>query len=218
VRAREWVSEAMIQAMGKWLDRELELDVAIALGILGEKAERFAGKLERIFNRKIDAGDGLALAYGLVVANVDPKKRDAVLKRLLTNFDRIGDCHHGWFVITGVSNTYVLVAPLSKEIVKLCKDKDERIAGFAYGLLAAAGLSVREVTPELIRFIRGSANEESRAAAAYALTDIADYSHLPQLEEALKKESSAKVRKNLGASITYIKTFEPVTWYGPPEW
>jgi len=218
VRAREWVSEAMIQAMGKWLHRDLELDVPVALGILGAKAERYAGTLEKIFDRRIDAGDGLALAYGLVVANIDPTKRDAVLRRLLNNFDRIGDCRHGWLILTAVSNAYALVPPLSKELVKLCEDKDERVAGFACGLLASASLSVREVAPELIKFTRGKGDEEVRAAVAYALRDIAEYSHLPQLDEALKKESSAKVRKNLGATIKYIKTFEPVTWYGPPEW
>ena len=219
VERRPWVSEAMIEALAEGLNQDLEVDMAVALGILGSKAGPVVARLEKIFDGEITAGSGLALTHGLVLANIDPKKRDAVLRRLLANFDRIGDCHHGWFVITAVSNAYVLVAPLSKELVKFCGgDKDPKVAASAFGLLAEAGLPARGVVPELIEFMRGKADDESRADAAYTLKDLADFTHLPKLEEALKNEGSAKVRKNLDATIKYLKTFESVTWYGPPEW
>jgi hypothetical protein len=66
--------------------------------------------------------------------------------------------------------------------------------------------------------MRGKGDDDRRADAAYALSLIADYSQLAELQKALKEETSPKVRKNLKATINYIRSFESVTWYGSPEW
>jgi len=213
VRAREWVNEAMIQALGE----SGTLDAAVAVGILGEKA----GSLSKLMEERFDAalaGSGKAVTYGLVLASIDPKQRPAVLKRLCANQSRLGDCRHMWFFATAFSNAFELIGPMGKDIVKLVEDRDPDVARAAMGLLSSAELSARDVAPDVIKFMRSKADDNRRADAAYTLHKIADFSHLALLEEALKQESSPKVRKNLGATIKMIRTFEGGIFYGPPEW
>ena len=216
VRARDWVSGAMVDEMSQGFEHCL--DLVVALGGLGERDAGASAKLEKVFVGEIKDGNGLALTHGLVLANIDPKKREAVLRRLLTNLDQIGDCRHGWLILTGLSNAYALVPPISKDLVKLVEDPDPKVSRGSLWLLESAGLSVRGIAPAIIRFMRGKGDDDRRADAAYALSLIADYSQLAELEKALKEESSPKVRKNLKATINYIRSFESVTWYGSPEW
>jgi hypothetical protein len=220
VRAREWVTAPMIRALNSRLNETSGTDLftAVALGMLGEKGAMASRKLDELIESELEKGDGLAHVHTLILANITPREGKPVLRRLLGSTREIGGCMIGGaFFEAAIGNFNVLIGPLIPTLVELLDDANPKVSERSLGLASFAGLSARDVVPEAIRLLRGTANEGYRADVASTLSFIANYSDLPTLDAVLKVETSAKVRKNLSATIRYIRNFELVTWYGPPE-
>ncbi len=220
VRARNWVTQPMVDALCAHLGEPAEKgsdDVAVALGVLGERAAAAVEIVDRFIESELEKKDSGAVLHTLLLANIAPKQQERALRRLLES-GPLGGCMIGGEVLmNAICNANVLVASLQATLVKFINDPNPSVSSRALAQIAMGELSIRGAVPELIRFLREKAPERRRADAACTLSSIATYSDLPNLEEALKLETSPKVTKNLGATIEYIRNLGSVTWYGPSE-
>jgi hypothetical protein len=205
VRPGDWVTKDMIGALAEALDPyPYALEKAVALGVLGQRASAAGKRLEEL---QQEAGFPFALA----ISRIEPRKREAELRRVCTSSEQIGGCK-AVLVMAAIywcNAPCLLDGPAVQELVKLMDDPDPKVSEGAIWMLQLAGLGAREAVPDLLRFMRRKAEEGRRAYAAYALSRIADACHLPALKAALAREKSAAVRQELAWTLHWVETLQP---------
>src|SRR5262249_35088833 len=122
VRPRDWVDEALVRGLGDKVWSHFP-DPLVALGVLGERAAPVRKRLFEAHPENVRRVSGQWLCTALALARVEPKKRDAELRRFCKNVDKIGDCKGIWLLDASWSNALVLVeADAVKSLVKLVGD------------------------------------------------------------------------------------------------
>lgn len=199
---------------GKWINKVAALDVdalsVITLGRLGERAPHgAAAKLRKLFDGYIKRDDPYAILVGLALARVDPKNRDAALRAVCANWERLGPKFGDGILIFPNICYRIVDAESSRFLARTLEDSDKKVALGASVLLSFAGVSGREAVPLVLKFLESDADDEVQLWAAAALHEIADSTHLPALRAALKKQESETIRRELRRTINLISHVAP---------
>lgn len=211
IRPREWLTKEMIEVLGKPLQRTVPTKpgdplpgectwAVVTFGILGERAMSLADTLESRA-ASIPNCDGLALA------RIDPKRREAALRRLLEKPHPPtpgGVDFKGQIVVLDIA-WLLLDSEVAKGLAKFVDNPDPEVAAWACDILSLGGLAARDAAPMLLKYIRSEADEDRRAEAARTLSWVADNAQLPALDTALRAEKSGKVRAALESTVRWIK-------------
>jgi hypothetical protein len=222
IRPGKWVTQDTVKRLTNHLasassvkDDDFKLaspsfqNVALALGVLGERASSAGDALDALFKRTISDGNITAIGFGLALARVDPKRRDATLRHLCKNYSKLfEDAGRGTLLYLLEVPRTVVDAKLTHLLVRLLDDPDPAVAAGAGDVLARAGLSARDGVPDLLKYVGGTAAEQRRIMAAKVLSYMADYSHIPQLEKARAQEKSKAVRAELDLTVQFIKSLK----------
>jgi len=206
IRPGDWVSDELLKAMIDSLD-EQNTSMAIALGLLGKRARPAVKKLKELNDDAHRRGSACEVAFTLALAQLDPRGRDAGLRRL---FRQMASYWGRPIIVVCMDNTFVLVDEgMSKHLAGMLSDRG--VQGDAQFILANAGLQARAAVPEALRFVVGTVDDEGRAGAAALLAYIADYSRLPQLQAALRQVRAPRVRRSLESAIESIRDLKSPT-------
>jgi hypothetical protein len=222
IRPGKWVTQDTVKKLTKHLgsasslkDFDFKLasisfqNVALALGVLGERASAAGDALDALFKRTINDGNVTAIGFGLALARVDPKRREAALRHLCKNYSKLfEEAGRGTFIYLLEVPRTVVDAKLTHLLVRLLDDPDPAVAEGAGDVLVRAGLSARDGVPGLLKYVGGTGPEQRRIWAAKVLSYVADYSHIPQLEKAKAQEKSKAVRTELDATVQFIKSLK----------
>jgi hypothetical protein len=229
VGRNEWVNDAikdsLIGALGRNEDKQGQGFAIFALVTLGGKTDRAVvsgltrahsdiekrdpGVLgpDESYDDGLDPQDDLLMIWsGLALAAVDPPHRPAAMRAaFLANYHvNLGDwLTREMFNFPDLFCSAASNADWVKEAVSLVSDKDPRIARSAARFLQVVGPLARAATPQLMRLVGSSGDEDLRKAAADALAMVAEPSDLPRLRELVKK-CDGETKEVLETSIRVI--------------
>jgi hypothetical protein len=210
IRPGPWVSKDMIAELCKRFDamdkdnpRRGYTDLAVVLGMLGERAGCAARPLDRFRKFAQEDDNPEAVIYSLALARVDPSRRDEVLKQLY-EFLRGGISERG--AVHYLSNKVPLLvdASIIKSLAAAISDPSPIVGNSAYIVLMLSGEAAHPAFPSVLAFVRGTGDEDRRAYAAQLLR-FGDYSELPHLQRLLTKERSEPVRAGIESAIRAMK-------------
>ena len=220
-RPGPWVEPEMMAALIRHLEplaqsertpgaRYEGLDlVAVVLGLMGGKAAGAANTLDKVGQHASGDNHVLdAVVFGVALARIDHKREERVLRDAckVVN-DGIESPGHIRFLVLRMHS--LVDARISKQLVRLLDERDTKVAAGAATLLYFSGQAAQGAFNPLLAFVRGKAEEPTRAVAARALATVTPFSELPRLEEALKAEKSEKVRRALWLAIQDVKFLGP---------
>lgn len=183
--------------------------IPIILGSLGERALPAFESLKKCAEILSKRSSNHSLFVSLAMARINPKRRNAVLERLLARSAKIKHSYGGDFASVFQLKEYLYLfmdSDFSRYLGKKLFHRNKGFQGLSMSILGYSGLRSKDAVPDLVKFVQGNANETWRSNAATCLRQIAVESQIDLMEQALKNVRSKYVRDSLEISIKSVKT------------
>lgn len=206
-----WVDESVNQEMTEGLDTpgELSAVAALALSRTVPKGAPVSRKLtDRFSSTRQDVEMGsVRIAYGLAIASMGGDEKGVILREVMKYLGGANGNHtdEGAMWLSALN----LRTEVVRQIIGMLDDKDPEVAIGVIRMVGAMGSDTPGASPGLIRILKSGTQAELREAAANSLVAVVRPSELASVEDMLKTESAADVRRGLERAIRMLRLLDP---------